>query len=191
MHKDLAAGASSVIAAPISPTMPALPVSTLARRERKASESSRTVMAEKGSVSAMAVLQMNAHFGDGAIDEHDGAHHHADRAAHASTPCDANLASSANRVKASSSSAAPSQLMGSTDMAESPSNTRMAPTTPGAIMPRRGELDVNAHRADHQQHQRDIRIGDGGDDRLAQRLLVDFDYRAGGVRASACCRRSA
>ena len=57
----------------------------------------------------------------------------------ASTPCEVNLASSANSVKASSSSAAPSQLMGSMDMAESPSNTRMAPTTPGAIRP--GEVN--------------------------------------------------
>src|ERR1017187_3553380 len=85
----------------------------------------------------------------------------------ASTPCEVNLASSANSVKANSSSAAPSQLMGRMDMAESPSNTRMAPTTPGAVSPRRRELYINAQCADHQQDQRDVRIGDGGDDLLA------------------------
>ncbi len=51
------------------------------------------------------------------------------------TPCDANFTSSANSVKASTSSAAPSQLMGSTEMADRPSSTRMPPNTPGAITP--------------------------------------------------------
>ena len=55
--KTLPSGARSVTAAPVSPTMPAAPVSTLRRRARRTSESSSTVMMEKGSARAMAVVQ--------------------------------------------------------------------------------------------------------------------------------------
>ena len=54
----------------------------------------------------------------------------------------------------------------------------MPPNTPGAISPGRGELDVNAQRADHQQDQRDVRVRDRRDDLLPQRSLVLHDLRA-------------
>ena len=39
-----------------------------------------------------------------------------------------------------------------------------------------------AQRANHQQDQRDVGIGDGADDPLPQRQLVDFDRGARGVQ---------
>ena len=134
--KTLPSGASSVIADPVSPIMPSLPVTTLLRRARTTSESRSTVMAEKGSAKAMAVRQMDAHFGQRAVDQHDRAQHHRDRAARAENAVRRELSFQNKQAKASSNSAAPSQLIGSTEIAESPSSTIMAPSDARHDQPR-------------------------------------------------------
>ena len=50
-------------------------------------------------------------------------------------PCEVNFASRTNSASASTSSAAPSQLIGNTEMRGKPSSARMAPATPGKMKP--------------------------------------------------------
>src|ERR1017187_3074155 len=51
------------------------------------------------------------------------------------TPCDGNFASATKNPSESTSKAAPTQLMGSTDKADSPSSSEIAPATPGRNRP--------------------------------------------------------
>ena len=51
----------------------------------------------------------------------------------------------------------------------------MPPDHSGRYQTRRGKLDIDSQRPQHQQQQRDIGIGDGQQDALAQRGLIDVD----------------
>src|SRR5262249_11537520 len=117
----LPSGMSGVIAEPVKPIMPSLPVSTLLRRARTASETRNVVIAANGSASAIAVAQRMRISGTGLSMSITAPNTIATAPPAPSTPCDVNLASSANSTNASIISAAPSQLMGRIEIADNPS----------------------------------------------------------------------
>src|SRR5216684_1651593 len=98
-------------------------VTPLAERARTTSDTKNTVMRAKGRVTAMAVERRILISGSGLSIRITAPRILATVPPRASTPCDANLASSTKKVNARNSSVAPSQLMGSMERADRPNNT--------------------------------------------------------------------
>ena len=124
---------------------------------------------------------MNAHFGKRTVDQHHGPQHHGHRPSHAQNAVRRELGLEHEQGEGQQHEGRAQPVDGQHRYGGKSQQHENGSHHAWSDQPRRRELDIQAQRADHQQHQGDIGIGDGGDHRLAQRLLIDLDDRPGGV----------
>ncbi len=97
-----------------------------------------------------------------------------------STPCEVNLASRTNSATDNTSSAAPTQLIGSTDKRRKPEQRQNPAGHAREDGPGAAEFNIQAERAEGEQDEPDVWIGDCRHEPLAPGLLVPGDLCTGG-----------
>ena len=160
-------------ATPISRSSLRAPVTTLLRRARTASESSNTVMSANGSVTASAVAEWMRISGIGLSTSMTAPSTMRDRAARAQHAVRRELRLQHEQRERRGSAAAPSQLIGSTDSAESPAAA-------GSRRPRRGR-SAPARRI---RHRSPARRAPAGSARCWGRLMAEMNAFAQGSAGS-------
>ena len=169
------AGARAVIATPASPNMPADPVITLLARARTTSVSSSDVISAKGSASAIATVQRMRSSGSGRIDQQHRAQHHRDRAAQTENSVRREFGFEGEQHERQHQQRRAGPVDGQHGKrGEAQQNGNGAGDAWGD-QARRAELGINTQGADHDQNERDVRIGDGRNDSLPQVGLIGDD----------------
>src|SRR5471030_162746 len=128
---------------------------------------------------------MDAQFGYRAVDQHHGSQHHGHRSAHAQNSVRGDLHLEAKQRECQQHQRRAQPVDRQHRHGGYPEQHHDGPDHARRNQSRRGEFHVDPERPDDQQDQRDVGIGNGGDDFLAQRFFILLDDRARRVQCLA------